>query len=78
MYCEYYKVKTLKTKTWFVLGALKAEDNLAFARTLDKVNSILEFFVPKDYEENFLIFINKLKMDGYILEYSKTKNRFEK
>lgn len=77
MYCKYYKAKSLKAKTWFVFGAMKAEDNMTFGRTFDKKDSILEFFVAPDYEEHFIKFMNTLKSKGYILEFNKESNRLE-
>ena len=77
MYCQYYQAKTLKKKTWFVIGSLKSEENLAFTRTIDKKNSILEFFVPLECEEKFLKVIDYLKRNGYIFELKKLKNRLK-
>ncbi len=77
MYCQYYQAKTLKEKTWFVIGSLKSEENLAFTRTINTKNSILEFFVPYDYEEKFLKVMDYLKRNGYILELKKLENRLK-
>ena len=77
MYCKYYQARTLKEKTWFVIGTLKSEENLAFTRTIDKKNSILEFFVPPDNQEKFLKIMNYLENKGYILELKKTINRLK-
>lgn len=75
MYSEYYEVKTNRSKTWFVVGYFRSEDNLVFERTLDKKNSVLEFFVPKGYEEKFLRIIETLKKQGYVLDSQKKENR---
>lgn len=74
MYCQYYQAKTLKPKTWFVIGSLKSEENLAFTRTIDTKNSILEFFVTQDCEAKFLKFMDTLQKLGYILELKKLEN----
>ncbi|MBD3231651.1 hypothetical protein GF322_03235 [Candidatus Dependentiae bacterium] len=75
MLCEYYQVKTQKVKTWFVVGCFRNEDNLAFERTLDLQNSILEFFVPPNYNDQFLNIINWLINKKYILNIKKMENR---
>ncbi|MBD3273182.1 hypothetical protein GF385_02410 [Candidatus Dependentiae bacterium] len=75
MYCKYYKAKSLKSKTWFVFGAIRNEENVAFGRTLDKKESILEFFVAPDYEQHFIKIMKYLKNKGYILELKKEINR---
>jgi hypothetical protein len=77
MYCKYYKAKSLKRKTWFVFGSIRNEENMAFGRTLDKAESILEFFVAPDYEKHFIKVMNSLKKRGYILEYEKAENRLK-
>ena len=74
-YCQYYLAQTNKTKTWFVVGALRNEDNIVFERTIDKKDSILEFFVTKGYEDKFLKVMNQFKELGYVLNYHKTENR---
>ncbi len=75
MYCKYYKAKSLKKMTWFVFGAIRNEENVAFGRTLDKKDSIIEFFVAPDYEEHFLKLMKSLSDRGYILEYHEDTNR---
>ena len=74
-FCQYYLAQTNKSKTWFVVGALRNEDNLVFERTIDTQNSILEFFVTKNYEDQFLKIMNHFKELGYILNIQKAENR---
>ena len=42
MYCKYYQAISVKEKTWFVFGVLRNEENVAFSRTLDKQQNLLE------------------------------------
>ncbi len=77
MYCKYYQAQTLRPKTWFVIGSLKSEENLAFTRTVDKKNSILEFFVTPDCEERFLMFMGTLQQMGLISNLKKVPNRLK-
>jgi hypothetical protein len=75
MYCQYYQAKTNKPKTLFVVGMLRNEENVAFARTLDTQKSILEFFVPKDTEKDFLKIMNYFIRKKYVLNLEKMQNR---
>ncbi|MFA5074596.1 MAG: hypothetical protein WC436_00670 [Candidatus Babeliales bacterium] len=75
MYCQYYQSHTQKNKTWFIIGCFKAENNIAFVRTLNKQNSILEFFVPEEQEIYFLKLMNYLLQNKYLLDYQKMPNR---
>ena len=77
MYCKYYIAKSFKPKTWFVFGAMRNEENVAFGRTLDKKESLLEFFVAPDYEEHFLKLMKSLSDRGYILSFEKKENRLK-
>ncbi|MCF7799469.1 DUF4911 domain-containing protein [Candidatus Babeliales bacterium] len=75
MYCQYYQAHTQRSKTWFVIGCFKAEDNIAFVRTLEKQSSLLEFFVPEGQEQHFLKLMNYLLKNEYLLDYQKMPNR---
>lgn len=76
MYCKYYQAKTVKEKTWFIVGALRNEENLVFERTIDTKESILEFFVAKESEQSFLKIMHYFQKRGYILDIKKLPNRF--
>ncbi len=75
MYCKYYQAKSLKSKTWFVFGTFRNEENVVFSRTLEKKDSLLEFFVPKDQEAHFLKVANYLINRGYLFELKELPNR---
>jgi hypothetical protein len=77
MYCNYYLAKSCKEKTWFVVGCFRNEENLVFERTLDKTESLLEFFVTPECEEQFLKIMEYLQKTGYILELKKLENRLK-
>jgi|WetSurMetagenome_2_1015567.scaffolds.fasta_scaffold1198522_2 hypothetical protein len=74
--CSYYQAKVDKEKTWFVVGTFRNEDHVAFERAIEGQTEILEFFVPQDQEDYFLILIQRLKEMGYILWFEKKDNRF--
>jgi hypothetical protein len=77
MYSKYYQAKSLKHMTWFVFGTFRNEENVAFGRTLDKTNSLLEFFVAPAYEDKFLKIMNYLIDKGYIFELKEMENRLK-
>jgi len=54
MYSVYYQARVERTKCWFLVGALRSFEHVAFDRTLDAHESIFEFFVPPDMEGYFL------------------------
>ena len=76
MYCSYYLGKMLKDKTWFVVGCLRAENNLVFERALKDQPDIFEFFVSPDQEDDFVNFMQLLIKRGVVLSLTKEKNRF--
>lgn len=77
MFCNYYLAKSLKEKTWFVVGCFRNEENLVFERTLNTSDSSLEFFVTPDLEDQFLKIMEYLQKNGYILELKKLENRLK-
>lgn len=77
MYSKYYTAKSLKSMTWFVFGVFRNEENVAFGRTLDKKESLLEFFVSPNYEAHFLKVANCLIKNGYLFELKESENRLK-
>ncbi|KKP22473.1 MAG: hypothetical protein SZ59_C0006G0014 [candidate division TM6 bacterium GW2011_GWF2_28_16] len=77
MYSKYYTAKSLKSMTWFIFGVFRNEENVAFGRTLDKNESLLEFFVSPNYEAHFLKVANYLSQKGYLFELKEKVNRLK-
>jgi len=77
MYCEYYQATVFKKKTWFLSASIRNESNVAFARALEGMSDIFEFFVPKDQEERFLYLMQTLQNRGIILSLEKKPNRLK-
>jgi hypothetical protein len=77
MYCHYYQARVYKTKTWFVVAALKSFDHMSFDRTIDTDNAILEFFVPPAMEQQFLNVMNYFCKHGYVYEFQQLPNRLQ-
>ena len=78
MYGFYYQAKALKEKTWFIIGVIKSEDNLAFVRTIDKQKGILEFFVPPSQNQKFLRLVDYFAQKGLLSDFTKKENRLKK
>ncbi|MFH1644269.1 MAG: hypothetical protein ABIA74_03775 [bacterium] len=77
MYSKYYQSHVKKSKTWFIIGSLKNEENLAFVRTLDKKQGILEYFVPESHEQKFLNLMNYFIQKNLIFNLEEKKNRLK-
>ncbi len=75
MFSEYYQAIVDVPYTWFVFGVFRNEDNLVFERTVEGSPNILEFFVTKDQEAEFLHVMDYLVKGGYILSVEKKVNR---
>lgn len=62
---------------WFVTGALRNEDGLAFDRALDASHDLFEFFVPQDQETAFVNFMHYFVEHGFVRNLQKLPNRLE-
>lgn len=76
LYCRYFQSYAKPEFCWFVVAALKAEENVVFTRTLNTTESILEFFVPELMYDQFIMVINKLVSLGYIESVIEMENRY--
>jgi hypothetical protein len=76
-YCLYYQAGVTREKTWFVVGALRNEDHVAFERAMEGQQNTLEFLVPTDQESSFIEFVTHLQQCGFLLWFKKQANRFE-
>ena len=75
MYCKYYTAHLEKTDVWKVTGALKSFEHLSFDRTMDKENSIFEFFVPAGNEKIFEEIMNYYVAMGIVTDFQERENR---
>ena len=78
MFCEYFQANVQKEKTWFLSACMRNEENVAFARCLDKKTGIFEFFVPKDQEEIFLETMARIEKMGIVSNLVKKENRLRR
>jgi hypothetical protein len=73
--CEYYVGKVERKRAWLLSAVMRGTEHVAFDRTIDKVASTFEFFVPKDTEAIFLQAMDYLKNEGVLLSLEKQDNR---
>jgi len=73
----YYTAHVKREQCWVLSSALKGTENVAFDRTLDKENSIFEFFVPEDTEHIFLELMHYMVKKGVVTSYQKSENRLK-
>ena len=76
-FCTYFQAQGIKKKVWFVMGCVRSHDNWAFARTYDKKNSVLEFFVAPAYTKDFVSLLQYLQNNGYISSFQQLPNRIQ-
>jgi hypothetical protein len=75
MYSSYYQAHVVRKKVWFVIGLLRNEDGLAFPRTYDPKNNIIELFVSPWYEEKVTDLLSYLQEEGSVISFEKKENR---
>lgn len=74
-YSVYYQARVQKELCWMVTSTLRFCEHVAFDRTLEKDDSIFEFFVAPDMEDVFLDVAHKLLKRGIFLDLQKLPNR---
>lgn len=74
-YCLYYQALVEPSQCWFLVGILRSFEHMVFDRTLDKSQSLFEFFVPAGQERYFLELMRFLSDHGIIYDLRKLNNR---
>lgn len=74
-YSLYFQAHVQKELCWIVTSTMRFTEYVAFDRTVNKENSVFEFFVSPDLETVFLSLIDKLMKRGVILKFQKMPNR---
>jgi hypothetical protein len=75
MYCTYYQAHVLREQVWFLTGCLRNTDHFLLERTVDVENSVLEFFVPPDSNDEFIHFMKTMSEMGVVLWFKELPNR---
>jgi hypothetical protein len=73
----YYQAHILREQTWFFTAALRSLEHMAFDRTIDKEQSLLEFFVPGAMHEQFVAFMADMQQRGLVLSIQQLPNRLQ-
>lgn len=73
--CEYYRARVHKEDVWFLVAVLRSYEHVAFDRTIDKEQSVFEFFVPSVLEETFLAIMNYFIKHAIVSDLQKLPNR---
>jgi len=73
--CAYYQARVKESEVWFLVAVMRSFEHLAFDRTLDKEQSVFEFFVPRDNERSFLEVMEYFRQKGVIEGLVKAENR---
>ncbi|PKN03514.1 hypothetical protein CVU75_01860 [Candidatus Dependentiae bacterium HGW-Dependentiae-1] len=73
--CEYYQARVQKEDVWFLVAVLRSFEHMAFDRTIDKEQSIFEFFVPPVLEETFLAIMQYFIKHSIVHDLQKLPNR---
>ena len=74
-YSVYYQARVQRELSWMVTASVRFCEHVAFDRTIDKDDSVFEFFVAPDLEEAFLDVARKLLERGVFLDLTKLPNR---
>lgn len=77
LYCHYFQATILREKIWFVVGALKSQENLCFDRALDKHTNLFEFFVPQECVSEFLRIMNFFEKQQFVFNLEQKPNRVQ-
>ncbi len=74
-YSLYYQAHATRELCWMVTSSLRFVEGIAFDRAFDKDQSIFEFFVSPDLEDEFLDVVRKLEREGILSNIQKLPNR---
>lgn len=75
-YCSYYQAHVPREHCWLLTAIIRSYEHMAFDRTLNKEESIFEFFVPEGMEPLFLQVMARFEKEGVIQNLQKLPNRF--
>ncbi|MCX5924425.1 MAG: hypothetical protein NTZ68_03315 [Candidatus Dependentiae bacterium] len=75
-YSLYFQAHVKKELCWIVSSTLRFTEYVAFDRTLDKDQSLFEFFVAPDLLDVFLDVMHKLIDQGVVFNLRELPNRF--
>lgn len=74
-HCLYYQAYINRKKSWFFVAVLRSFEHLAFDRTIDKGESLFEFFVSPSEKLFFEKLMKDLHQLEVVIDFYETKNR---
>jgi hypothetical protein len=74
-YCRYFQAHVARPRVWFFTATLRSFEHLCFDRTLDKTESLFEFFVPEAQVDQFLGLMDWYQTQKIILSFQECSNR---
>ncbi len=74
-YCFYYQAQVERSKAWLLVGIMRSYEHLVFDRTLNKEESIFEFFVAPDLHTYFLEVMKYFQECGIVSNFREYPNR---
>ncbi len=74
---SYYQAHVVPIHAWFFTGVMRSFEHVVFDRTLNKEESLFEFFVPQDTEKYFLDLMNYFQKEEIVSGLIKKENRLK-
>ncbi len=74
-YCAYFQARVVRPRVWFFTATLRSFEHLCFDRTLDKRESVFEFFVPVDAVALFEKLMAWYQEQGIVEYFEQLPNR---
>lgn len=71
----YFQAYVTKNRCWILTATMNYCEHLAFDRTIDKEQSIFEFFVSSELEDVFIDVMITLQKAGVVKQFEKLPNR---
>lgn len=73
--CNYYQAHIVRKHTWFVVAVLKSFEHVAFDRTVNVEENLLEFFVPLSMDVYFRLVMDYCITHDIVTNFKQLPNR---
>jgi hypothetical protein len=73
--CLYYQAHVVPRECWYFVAIMRSFEHLCFDRTYNVEQSIFEFFVPADQQQDFLELMSYFQKRGIIQRFEQYENR---
>jgi hypothetical protein len=75
MYSKYFQANVRREYCWFFVAVLRSYEHVALDRTIDKQESLFEFFVSPDMYDEFQGLMYRLSLKGIVSNLVEMPNR---